>query len=989
MNLKNLKISSQLRLGFGLLLLFVIILGTVSYIQNGLIHQQTETMHNHPLKVSNAIGELRGDILKMRLGMRDLLLAQNAREKQAAIQNMEVSSADAVLQFDVLRNHYLGPRTDVDEAYTAYINWKTEREVNIKRALSGEVEQVKESVLPTGTVGGYRDKLLEKIQKIDSFADKKAADLYATSNGLERSLKRQLILLVVIILIASLTINYILLRNIRTPLKDLTTAARRFQEGDLEARSSYESKNEFGSLSASFNSLADTVQANTVLSEQAAGLAQVMLSEDDATLFFQSTLAALAGRTGSQTAAVYLLSHDKKTYDHFASIGLGDSARPSFAADSFEGEFGAALASRTTQHLAHIPEDTRFLFHTAGGTFIPREIITIPIENNDVVAFISLATVGVYSRSALRLIDTIHATLNSRIEGILAYRTIKEFSEQMEGQNRELEAQKVELTSQSRELTAQNSELEVQKKQLDEASRLKTNFLSNMSHELRTPLNSVIALSGVLGRRLAGTIPAEEYSYLDVIERNGKLLLLLINDILDIARIEAGREEVEITDFNINGLIDDVAGMIRPQADQKNVELLQSDSETALTVTSDAGKCRHILQNLISNAVKFTETGRVTVTARQDDSTVEITVTDTGIGIDAVHLPHIFDEFRQGDGSTSRRFGGTGLGLAIARKYALLLGGTISVTSAPGAGAVFTLSLPLRYAVENRVSGADSPDRYTRSIPPLPQRTDAATSVKTVLLVEDSEPAVIQLKDMLEEDGYRILIARDGGEALGIIADTVPDAMILDLMMPGIDGFEVLRVVREAERTAHIPVLILTARQISKDELSFLTRNNIHQLIQKGDVNRGELQQAVASMVFPETDPPARPQRERRPIAGKPLLLVVEDNPDNMITVKALLADDFTVIGATDGPAGVALAKERRPHLILMDIALPGMDGIEAFKIIRSDPHLQHIPVIALTASAMVSDRETVLAHGFDAYIAKPIDEKQFFKTIHEALYGN
>jgi signal transduction histidine kinase/CheY-like chemotaxis protein len=990
MNLNNLKIGTQLKLGFTTLLLFVIVLSTIAYIQTNQIHRQTEYLYNHPLKVRQAIGSLTADILSMRLGARHLLQAKNNQEQQAAIELMEVSAADATQQFNVLDDQYLGPRSDIDAARAAFVRWKSARSGGvINLALSGKIEQAQQNLLDTGSVGLDREQMLAAIKKIDDFAKAKSTALYVGSNQLKDSLNRQLILLVAAILIFSLLINYILLHNIRTPLKDLTAAAQRFQEGDLDARSDYESHNEFGQLSARFNALADTVQANNVLSEQAARLAGVMLSEDDATLFFQTTLATLAELTGSQSAAVYLLSHDKKTYDHFASIGLGDSARPSFAADSFEGEIGAALASRTTQHLARIPEDTRFLFHATGGTFIPREIITIPIENNDVVAVISMATVGTYGKPALRLIDTIHATLNSRIEGVLAYRTISEFAEQMEGQNRELEAQKVELTSQSTELAAQNSELEMQKKQLGEASRLKTNFLSNMSHELRTPLNSVIALSGVLSRRLATQIPAEEFSYLEVIERNGKLLLLLINDILDIARIEAGREEVEITDFNANTLIADVVGMISPQAGQKGIELLHTGSETTLAVTSDAGKCRHILQNLIGNAVKFTETGNVTVTARQDDKNIEIAVADTGIGIDADHLPHIFDEFRQGDGSTSRRFGGTGLGLAIAQKYANLLGGTISVSSIPGSGSVFTLFLPLRYAAESRVSPALTASGYGQALKPAPRRSDPAAPVKTILLVEDSEPAIIQLKDMLEEGGYRILVARDGGEAVEIIADTVPDAMILDLMMPGIDGFTVLKIIREAERTAHIPVLILTARHITKDELAFLKRNNIHQLIQKGDVNRVELQHAVAAMAFPENAAPARPQRERQVIEGKPLLLVVEDNPDNMITVKALLGNDFAVTGAIDGTEGVALAKKMRPHLILMDIALPGMDGIEAFKIIRNDPHLQHIPVIALTASAMVSDRETVLAHGFDAYIAKPIDEQLFFKTIHEALYGD
>ena len=240
---------------------------------------------------------------------------------------------------------------------------------------------------------------------------------------------------------------------------------------------------------------------------------------------------------------------------------------------------------------------------------------------------------------------------------------MKEFSQKLEFQNRELEAQKTELASQSTELLEQNTELEMQKKQLFEASRLKTNFLSNMSHELRTPLNSVIALSGVLNRRLSKKIPDEEYSYLEVIERNGKHLLSLINDILDISRIEAGREEIEISDFSVGHLVADVVGMIEPQARQKNILLTFSEEKERVSIVSDFDKCRHILQNLVGNAVKFTERGKVEISIQKNGDKVEICIADTGIGISESHLPHIFDEFRQADGSTSRRFGGTGLGL--------------------------------------------------------------------------------------------------------------------------------------------------------------------------------------------------------------------------------------------------------------------------------------------------------------------------------------
>jgi signal transduction histidine kinase/DNA-binding response OmpR family regulator len=688
-------------------------------------------------------------------------------------------------------------------------------------------------------------------------------------------------------------------------------------------------------------------------------------------------------------AAIYLLSDDKKTFDHFESIGLDDNARLSFDALNLEGEFGPLLASRKVQHIKDISEDTRFVFKTVAGRFIPHEIITIPVlSHQEVIAIISLASLNSYSHQSIQFIDSILDTLNARVEGIIANDKMLKISKMLEQQNRELETGKTELSAQSVELMGQNIELEIQKRQLDEASRLKTVFLSNMSHELRTPLNSVIALSGVLNRRLLKKIPEEEYGYLEVIERNGKHLLSLINDILDISRIEAGHEVIELSEFNANDLIADVISMIRPQAHQKNIELLFSARTSGLLVTGDIDKCRHILMNLVGNAVKFTEKGKVEITVVKSDSNFEIAVSDTGIGISEKNMTHIFDEFRQADGSTTRKFGGTGLGLAIAKKYANLLGGTISVKSTPEIGSEFRLSLPLQYAAENTINESVVRTRFKPKNRPKQPQFISGSANKTILLIDDSEPAILEIKDILSETGYKLLFATNGNDALRIIAQNIPDGIILDLLMPGIDGFEMLRIIREKEQTAHIPVLILTAKHITKEELLFLKQNHIYELIQKGLVNSDELISSIDHMIFPELSAAKASPEELLPAEDKPVILVVEDNADNMTTVLAILAGSYHVIEATDGIGAVDMAKKHLPDLILMDINLPKMSGIAAFKIIRKDAALQHIPVIALTASVMIADRETILGHGMDAFIPKPIDEEVFFKTINKVLYG-
>ena len=786
------------------------------------------------------------------------------------------------------------------------------------------------------------------------------------------------------ILFLSLVISWFLIKGIKSPLTELTQAADQFRQGRLDIRSNYASANEFGELSAAFNTLAANVQKEISGKEAAARLATVMLQEEEVHAFCRELLKTLLNDTGSQIGAVYFFNADQATFEHFESIGLAEDRHAAFSATELTGEFGPALATRHIQHITNIPADTRFSWRTVSGDFIPREILTIPIvSDHHVTAVVSLAAVHAYTEPALQLVYNIWSMLNARMNGVLAFRKIQDLAERLDHQNRELDAQKNELAAQTSELTEQNSELEMQKRQLNEANRLKSAFLSNMSHELRTPLNSVIVLSGLLNRRLAESIPEEEYSYLEIIERNGKNLLSLINDILDLSRIEAGCEEISVNRFPIRALTGEIVDMLEPLASEKGIVLLNQVDTALPSIASDADKCRHILQNLVANALKFTEQGQVTISAQQRGEYIDISVADTGIGIATDHLATIFEEFRQADDSTSRKYGGTGLGLAIAKKYALLLGGEITVISSLGRGSTFTLRLPLRlerYGAAETVADREPARPRTDSLP------FSSGQDRCILLVEDSEPAIIQMTDILHGQGYRVLVARNGREALAEIDQTLPEAMILDLMMPEVDGFQVLGELRRLERTAQLPVLILTAKHVTREELSFLKGNHIYQLIQKGAVDRIGLLEAVAGMLMPrqEAPPPQRAHRPRRP--GRPVILVVEDNPDNLRTTRALLQQNYQVLEAADGRAGIEQARRHQPDLVLTDIAMPVMDGLQALDEIRQDPSLRDIPVIAVTASAMSGDREAILAHGFDGYISKPIDPELLTAAIHALL---
>ena len=988
MKFPNVQIKTQLLFGFAILLFFVIILGVVGISQSSAIAGQTRLLYDHPIQVRRAIGKLEVNVLSIHRDIRSMMLTDKPSDITEFIAKMDTREADAFDQIDILYSRYLGPKSDVDSLKQEFIKWNAIHAETRQLFQEGKTVEAIARTMPDGEGGKQAEVVFAALEKISNFQNNKADELYAGSQQLSEDLNRQFFIILGTIVLLTLVINYFLLRNIRVPLNELTRTTRDFKNGKFEARSAYALTNEFGVLSESFNEMAEILESNLELNQKTGEFSDLMLAENDPRRFFKDILKAFTEQTNAQIAAVYLLNGDGKTYEHFESIGLGESAKKSFTADTFEGEFGKALVTQKIQHITGIAADNHFTFYTVSGKFTPQEIITIPVvSNKKTIAVLSLATIGSFDTKSTRFINAIWNTLNARVVGILAFWQIQSQAEKLEEQNRELDAQKKELTAQAGELNQQNKELEMQKTQLSEASRLKTSFISNMSHELRTPLNSVIALSGVLGRRLDHQIPEEEYSYLEVIERNGKQLLALINDILDLSRIEAGHEDIEISKFDLNDLAEEVVSTLSPLAKEKDIELSYPSNAKLSPIVSDYVKCRHILQNLAGNAIKFTETGRVEIHINQMEDIIQIAVSDTGIGIAESDLPRIFDEFRQVDGSTSRRYGGTGLGLAIAKKYAELLGGSITVKSTFGEGSLFTLSLPLRIGSESKISDEyDMKFNYSsmKLATPIscPNRAEM-----TLLLVEDSEPAVIQLKDLLEESVYHLFVARDGKEALEMIPQVRPDAIILDLMIPEVDGFKVLKAIRDDAVTANMPVLILTAKYITKEELKFLKHNNIYQLIQKGAVNRTELLNAVNGMMKPKKDRIETIQ-SKSGAAERRVVLVVEDNPDNMLTAKALLGDEFTVIEASDGEMGIELAKTHVPDLILMDISLPKMNGVQTLQVIKKEAKLVKAKVIALTASVMTSDRETILAYGFDGYIAKPIDQTEFIYTIRQVLDG-
>ncbi|RJL24265.1 HAMP domain-containing protein [Bailinhaonella thermotolerans] len=815
--------------------------------------------------------------------------------------------------------------------------------------------------------------------------------------------------------------------NLTRQVRSIAEVTSAVTSGDLTRSITVDAEGELADLKDNINSMVESLRETTRANQEQdwlktnlARISGLMQGHRDLAVVAERVMNELTPLVSAQSGT-FLLAEDGElrvvgTYGH----------RP--ASDRYrfgESLVGQAAAAKQVILVEDIPAGYLTISSTLGAA-APVNLIVLPlVVEEQVLGVIELASVNRFTpvhRAFLeQLADTIGvnaATIvaNARTDALLeeSQRLATELQmgqEELQRSNAELEEKAELLARQNRDIETKNREIEQARQELEDraqqlalASKYKSEFLANMSHELRTPLNSLLILAQLLAQNPTRNLTSKQVEYANVIHSAGTDLLQLIDDILDLSKIEAGRMDITPEPVSLRHLLDYVEANFRPLTTEKglafNVNVAPGVPDRLMT---DEQRLRQVLRNLLSNAVKFTEKGSVdlSIEPAETPGVLAFHVVDTGIGIPRENLAHIFDAFHQGDGTTSRKYGGTGLGLSISRELATLLGGRLQAGSVPGQGSRFTLYLPVGQPPADDEEAA-TPEGTARRAEEHdgPGGTDG-TRGRRLLVVEAREGGLLSVlarsvaNDLAMTYGpVRVVTARGPEAAFAALRRDGYHCVVLDLELPHDGAAKFLRALEEDPERRGLPVLAHHARALSRAQEGLLRGRSLERL-----TGLDELRERIIlhlSAEVPGAVPPLLPHPpvEERPdpadggpvdsgLAGR-TVLIVDDDVRNVFALTTILElHGMRVLFAENGREGVEILQRGDDvDLVLMDIMMPEMDGYAATAAIRRMPGHADLPIIAVTAKAMHGDREKTLSSGASDHVTKPVNPEELITCM-------
>ncbi|MFG3009985.1 HAMP domain-containing protein [Streptomyces cinerochromogenes] len=852
--------------------------------------------------------------------------------------------------------------------------------------------------------------------------------------------------------------------NLTRQVRAIADVASAVAEGDLTRSITVDASGEVADLKDNINSMVESLRETTRANQEQdwlktnlARISGLMQGHRDLPVVAELIMDELVPQVSAQYGAFYL-AEEGDSGPELRLVGSygrpGEDTRPVRIAFG-RSLVGQAARSRRTIAVDELPPG--YVTISSGlGQVEPTALLLLPIVfEEQVLGVIELASVTPFNpvqRDFLQqLVDTIGVNVNTIVANARTDELLQESQrltselqsrsaelqarqEELQRSNAELEEKASLLAEQNRDIEAKNlqieqarQELEARAQQLSLASKYKSEFLANMSHELRTPLNSLLILAQLLAQNPSRNLTPKQVEYAGIIHSAGSDLLQLINDILDLSKVEAGKMDVSPERVPLRQLIDYVEATFRPMTSQKSLDFTVTTAPGApADLLTDDSRLRQILRNLLSNAVKFTEQGGVELRIEPagDDEVpsgvvrggaiVAFRVKDTGIGIPEQQLETIFGAFQQADGTTSRKYGGTGLGLSITREIAHLLGGAVTVDSTPGRGSTFTLFLPVarpdfdellrsgRSVPKTGQEGTDEPGGPVQQQPPArgqrkrPRRLLVVEERPRGLLTLVAESVVRDLEPGRGDgDGtpVDIITAVGAQEAAGALAAEPCHCVVVELGMPDGESARFLEALRADSALTGVPVLVHgphrtepLAEDTAGGSLEYLfSLDELRERIalHLSAEEPGEVLTLVRGEETQHTAPDLIDERTR----GR-TVLVVDDDARNLFALSGVLElHGFRVLHAENGRKGIdTLLHNPDVELVLMDVMMPEMDGYTATAEIRRMPQYADLPVIAVTAKAMQGDREKSLASGASDYVTKPVDTQDLIACVRRWL---